>query len=197
MWGKTMSKWEKIRLGDIADIVGGGTPSTKNPNFWNGSIPWLTPKDLSGYQNRYISNGERNITPEGLANSGARMLPQRTVLLTSRAPIGYVAIAQNPISTNQGFKSIVLKKGNYPEFFYYLLKDNMEYIVSMGSGSTFPEISGTQVKNLEFKIPTLDIQQKIAAVLGALDDKIELNNKINNNLELTKKTSISYKWEVA
>ena len=178
-----MNKWQKIKLSDVCEVIGGGTPSTKNYDFWNGNIPWLTPKDLSGYSNRYISKGERNITKEGLQNSSTRMLPKGSVLLTSRAPIGYVAIAKNDVCTNQGFKSLVLKEGYCSEFFYYLLKNNIEYIVGMGSGSTFAEISGTQVKNLEFTIPPLDIQQKIAEVLGALDDKIELNNKINNNLE--------------
>lgn len=178
-----MTNWKHIKLGNISEVIGGGTPSTKNYDFWNGNIPWLTPKDLSGYNNRYISRGERNITKLGLQNSSARMLPAGTVLLTSRAPIGYLAIAENDVCTNQGFKSIILKDGYCPEFFYYLLKNNIDYIVGMGSGSTFAEISGTQVKNLEFTVPPLDVQKKIAGVLGALDDKIELNNKINNNLE--------------
>ena len=178
-----MTKWQKVKLGDIADIIGGGTPSTKNYDFWNGDISWLTPKDLSGYKERYISKGERNITTSGLQNSSARLLPKGTVLLTSRAPIGYLAIAKQEVCTNQGFKSIVLKSGYSPEFFYYLLKNNMEYIIGMSSGSTFAEISGTQVKNLEFNIPDYDTQKKIAGVLGALDNKIELNNKINQNLE--------------
>lgn len=178
-----MTNWKHIKLGNISEVIGGGTPSTKNYDFWNGNIPWLTPKDLSGYNSRYISRGERNITKLGLQNSSARMLPKGAVLLTSRAPIGYIAIAENDVCTNQGFKSIVLKDGYCPEFFYYLLKNNIDYIVGMGSGSTFAEISGTQVKNLEFTVPPMDVQKKIAGVLGALDDKIELNNRINNNLE--------------
>ncbi len=178
-----MTEWREVTLGDVADVIGGGTPSTKNYDFWNGDISWLTPKDLSGYKERYISKGERNITVSGLQNSSARILPKGTVLLTSRAPIGYLAIAKQEVCTNQGFKSIVLKNGYLPEFFYYLLKNNIEYIIGMSSGSTFSEISGTQVKNLEFKVPPLDVQKKIAGVLGALDDKIELNNKINQNLE--------------
>lgn len=180
---RIMTKWQRVKLGNIADVIGGGTPSTKNYDFWNGDISWLTPKDLSGYKERYISKGERNITNSGLQNSSARLLPKGTVLLTSRAPIGYLAIAKQEVCTNQGFKSIVLKSGYSPEFFYYLLKNNMEYIIGMSSGSTFAEISGTQVKNLEFNVPDYDTQKKIARVLGALDDKIELNNKINQNLE--------------
>ncbi len=176
-------KYKQMRLGDIADVVGGGTPSTKHADFWNGDIPWLTPKDLSGYNMRYISKGERNISQKGLENSSARMLPKNTILLTSRAPIGYLAIANNDVCTNQGFKSIVLQDGFCPLFFYYLLKHNMEYIVSMGSGSTFAEISGTQVKNLMFNVPELQVQKQIATVLSVIDDKIELNAQINNNLE--------------
>lgn len=175
--------WVKVKIGDIADVIGGGTPSTKNNGFWNGNIPWLTPKDLSGYSARYISYGTRNITEEGLNHSSARMLPKGSILLTSRAPIGYLAIAKNELCTNQGFKSLVLKENHHPEFYYYLLKNNIEYIVGMGSGSTFAEISGAQVKNLEFYIPDFEIQKQIASVLSTLDAKIELNNAINNNLE--------------
>lgn len=180
----TKSNWEKIKLGDIADVVGGGTPSTKEDSFWNGNVPWLTPKDLSGYNSRYITRGERNISDEGLKNSSATLIPAETVLLTSRAPIGYVAIAKNPISTNQGFKSLVLKKGHYPLFYYYLLKANVEYLRNMGTGSTFKEVSGSVVKGLTFYIPTtFDEQKRIAQILGAFDDKIELLQKQNKTLE--------------
>ncbi len=179
-----MIKWNKVKLSEIAEIIGGGTPDTKNPNYWNGGkIPWITPKDLSGYNLRYISNGERNITEEGLKNSNAKILPKDSILLTSRAPIGYLAIANNELCTNQGFKSIILKGNNNSLFFYYLLKNNIQYIINMSSGSTFAEISGSQVKNLEFNIPDIQTQQNIAKVLSSLDDKIELNNKINQNLE--------------
>jgi len=177
------SDWKKIKISDIAEVIGGGTPSTKQPEYWGNDIPWLTPKDLSGYNRRYISNGERNISIEGLKNSSARILPKGSILLTSRAPIGYLAIAEQDLCTNQGFKSLVLKPGNDSEFFYYLLKNNIVYIKNMSSGSTFAEISGSQVKNLEFNLPSLETQRKIARVLGAIDDKIELNNSINKNLE--------------
>jgi len=178
-----MEIWNKKKLSEVADVIGGGTPSTNKLEYWEGNIPWITPKDLSGYNERYISKGSRNISQLGLQNSSARILPKGSVLLTSRAPIGYIAIAKNEVCTNQGFKSLVLKKGNDSDFFYYLLKNNIEYIKNMSSGSTFSEISGTQVKNLEFEIPPLETQQKIAKVLSAFDDKIELNNKINENLE--------------
>lgn len=89
----TMTNWNEYKLGEIADVVGGGTPSTKVPQYYGGNIPWLTPKDLTNYTNRFIAQGERNITKEGLSNSSARMVPKNTILLTSRAPIGYMAIA--------------------------------------------------------------------------------------------------------
>ena len=102
-----MSSWKECKLGDVAEIIGGGTPSTSNNEFWNGNIPWLTPRDLTGYSKVYISHGERFITESGLKNSSAKLMPKGTVLLTSRAPIGYVVIAENGICTNQGFKSLV------------------------------------------------------------------------------------------
>lgn len=179
----TKSNWKKIKLTDVADVVGGGTPFTKEASYWNGNVPWLTPKDLSGYSKRYISSGERNISKSGLDNSSAVLLPASSVLLTSRAPIGYIAIAKNPIATNQGFKSLVLKRGHYPEFYYYLLKANVEYIRNMGSGSTFKEVSGSVVKELTFLVPEYDEQKRIAEILGAFDDKIELLQKQNKTLE--------------
>ncbi len=178
-----MADWKTVKLGDVADIIGGGTPDTKNDSYWGGDVPWLTPKDLSGYGSRYISKGERNISYQGLENSSAKMLPAGSVLLTSRAPIGYVAIAKTPLCTNQGFKSLILKEDANSEFFYYLLKNNVDYIQGMSSGSTFAEISGSQIKALEFKIPPLDVQKRIAGILGALDDKIEVLRAQNKTLE--------------
>lgn len=179
-----MSNWKVMKLSEVATIVGGGTPSSsKSEYFENGNIPWITPKDLSGYNKRYISKGERNITELGLKNSSAKLLPKNTVLLTSRAPIGYVAIASNEISTNQGFKSLVLNNGHIPEFFYYLLKNNVHILESRATGSTFKEISGKILKDTELSIPTPDIQQKIVDILSPLDDKIELNTQINQTLE--------------
>ena len=179
-----MSNWKIMKLSEVATIVGGGTPSSsKSEYFENGNIPWITPKDLSGYNKRYISKGERNITELGLKNSSAKLLPKNTVLLTSRAPIGYVAIASNEISTNQGFKSLVLNDGHIPEFFYYLLKNNVHILESRATGSTFKEISGQILKDTELSIPTPDIQQKIVDILSPLDDKIELNTQINQTLE--------------
>jgi len=178
-------EWQILSIDDVAEIIGGGTPSTKDDSNFNGDIPWITPKDLSGYTCRYITHGERNISKKGLQSSSARLLPPGTILLTTRAPVGYVAIATNPVATNQGFRNLVLKDGFLPEFFYYLLKSNTEYLKSHASGTTFGELSGSTLKRLKFLIPPLAEQRAIAHILGTLDDKIELNRKMNQTLEAT------------
>lgn len=110
----SFSEWKTYKLGDIAEIVGGGTPSTTKEEYWGNEYPWLTPRDLSNHTYRYVSKGERNISELGLKNSSAKLIPEGAVLLTSRAPIGYLAIAQNDVTTNQGFKSFIVneKKAN-------------------------------------------------------------------------------------
>lgn len=178
------SEWKEYRLGDVAEIVGGGTPSTKIEIHWNGAIPWITPKDLSNHSSNYISRGERNITLSGLKNSSAKILPINTVLLSTRAPVGYLAIASNELATNQGFRSLIvddMKISNV--FLFYLLKKNVEYLKSMSSGTTFGELSGSTLKNISFSFPPLPEQKRIAEILSSLDDKIEINNKMNKNLE--------------
>lgn len=114
--------WKRVRLGEVAEIVGGGTPSTKISDYWNGNIPWLTPKDLSNFNGVYVSHGKRYISKLGLEKSSAKLLPKGTVLLTSRAPVGYLAIAKNELATNQGFRSLIVKDDYDNRFIYYLLK---------------------------------------------------------------------------
>ena len=177
-------EWKQCVLSDIGEIVGGGTPSTKNENYYGGDIAWITPKDLSGFQGRYIERGERNITAQGLRNSSARLMPANSILFTSRAPIGYVAIAKNEVCTNQGFKSIVPNSETDYLFLYYMLKHNSAKIEALSSGTTFKEVSGSVMKQVEVYVPTSKAeQQRIANILGALDDKIENNIRINRCLE--------------
>jgi len=176
--------WEVRKLGDVAEVVGGGTPSTKNKEYWNGKFSWLTPKDLSNYNSVYISKGERSISEKGLKNSSAKLIPKGSVLLTSRAPVGYLAIAKNELTTNQGFRSLIpINKETISEFLYYLLKSKIAYLKSQAYGSTFGEISGTSVKNLEFAFPSLPEQFAIAHILSTLDEKIELLQRQNKTLE--------------
>lgn len=176
-------EWREYRIGDIAKIVGGSTPSTSDLTNFNGDVPWLTPKDLSGQHERYISRGERNLSQKGLAACSAQLLPAGTVLLSSRAPIGYVAIARNPIATNQGFRSLILKSGFEPEFVYYWLKANVDKLERHASGSTFRELSGSALAQIAIRIPDRATQRAIAHILGTLDDKIELNRRMNETLE--------------
>jgi len=177
------NEWVERNVEEVANVFGGGTPSTKDEANFNGEIPWITPKDLSGYPFRYISRGERNISKKGLNCSNAKLLPVGTVLLTTRAPVGYVAIAANPVTTNQGFHSLVPHNGYSSEFIYYLLKANAEYLKSNASGTTFGELSGSTLKRLKFVFPSIPEQRAIADVLGSLDDKIELNRRMNATLE--------------
>ncbi|MBE0430694.1 MAG: restriction endonuclease subunit S [Dehalococcoidia bacterium] len=177
------SDWRELSVGDIADVVGGGTPSTKQGANFNGEIPWITPRDLAGHRYRRILRGERNISEQGLRNSSARLLPRGSVLLTTRAPVGYVAIAGVPVATNQGFRSLVPRDGFSSEFIYYLLKANTEYLKNYASGTTFGELAGTTLQSLRFRFPPLAEQRAIAHILGTLDDKIELNRRMNQTLE--------------
>lgn len=179
-----MSELKKYKLGDVAQVIGGGTPSTTKEEYWNGEIGWLTPRDLTGYSYKYISKGERNITEEGLKNSSARLIPEGTVLMTSRAPIGYLAIAGKELCTNQGFKSFIVDEDKINnEYLYYLLKSNIDRIKSLGTGSTFAEVSASILKSFEIEIPDLPTQKEIASILSSLDEKIELNLQMNQTLE--------------
>ena len=180
-----MAEWIECKISDIGTVVGGATPSTKKPeNYENGTIAWITPKDLSTFTGRYIQRGERNITEVGLKSCSTQLLPKDTVLFSSRAPIGYVAIAANEVCTNQGFKSVVPNENTDPLFLYYLLKHNKDKIEGMGSGTTFKEVSGNTMKNIVVSVPTdKKVQKRISSMLGSIDDKIEENERINNNLE--------------
>lgn len=172
------------KIGEIADVVGGSTPSTRDPSNFDGDVPWLTPKDLSGPHPRYVNRGSRNLSDKGLTSCSAQMLPAKTVLLSSRAPIGYVAIAANPIATNQGFRSLVLKPEYDHEFVYYWLTLNTQELERHASGSTFKELSGSALKQIRIRLPADKREQRaIARILGTLDDKIELNRRMNETLE--------------
>lgn len=180
-----MTEWIECKISDIGTVVGGATPSTKKAeNYEGGNISWITPKDLSTFSGRYIKRGERNITETGLKSCSTQLMPKNTVLFSSRAPIGYVAIAANNVCTNQGFKSVIPNEDTDALFLYYLLKYNKDKIESMGSGTTFKEVSGNTMKNIVVSVPTdKKAQENIASLLGSIDDKIEENERINNNLE--------------
>lgn len=175
--------WCYVTIGDIAKVAGGGTPSTKDPDNFDGDIPWLTPKDLSGPHDRYVGRGARNLSRQGLNGSSAKLLPADSVLLTTRAPIGYVALAKNPISTNQGFRSLITHEDVAPEFLYYWLKLSTTELERHASGTTFRELPGSSLKKIRLHLPPPEEQRAIAEVLGSLDDKIELNRRMSETLD--------------
>lgn len=166
--------WCWTRLGSITEVVGGGTPSTRIPEYYDdGDIPWLSPADLSDYHGMYISRGAKNISSLGLSKSSARLMPAGTVCLSTRAPIGYVAIAENNISTNQGFKSFLPSKCFIPEYLYWYLKANKAMLESRASGTTFLELSGRQAKLIDFPLPPLPEQRRIASRIEWLFAKLD------------------------
>lgn len=162
-------KWETTTLGEIGDIANGATPSTHVSGHWNGSIPWCTPTDITGAPGKYLVETERMITPSGLASCSARVLPSGALLLCSRATIGKIKIATEPTCTNQGFKSIVCRRGAHNEFIYYLLLTLEPTMVGRATGSTFLEISKRDVAAIEIQLPSVDEQIAIADVLSDVD----------------------------
>ena len=183
------SNWTWATMGEIADVVGGGTPRTNDPeNYEGGTIPWITPADLSGYTAKNISRGKRFITTKGLAGSSVRMMPSGTVLFSSRAPVGYVAIAANPVCTNQGFKSFLLKsKDILPDYLYWWLKGSKELAESLASGTTFLELSGAKAKQLPIPLAPPRQQQSIVAEIekqfSRLDEAIANLKRVRANLK--------------
>ena len=191
-----MCRWNIQELGKVSSIHNGSTPSTSVEEFWNGNIIWITPKDLSEQNRKYIEKGERYITKKGLSKVKSKLLPKGTLLLSSRAPIGLLSIAKNELVTNQGFKNIIVDENQISnEFLYYYLKLKVKELNNLGTGTTFKELSKSSLEKFKVKLPDLPTQQKIASVLSALDDKIELNNRINAELEAMAKTLYDY-WFV-
>lgn len=175
--------WEIKRIGEIGKVVGGGTPSTEQSEYWNGDIPWLTPADMKSFDDIYISSGSTFITEEGLKKSSATMLPKDTVLLSSRAPIGYVGIAKNPICTNQGFKNVICNPTNIlPEVLFYFFKKNKDLLECYASGSTFLEVSSGRLKKIKLIVPPLNIQQIFVDTISPWIKQTDALSEINNNL---------------
>lgn len=160
-------------LGDLGEVVSGGTPSRTVPSFWNGSIPWATPTDITRLQNKYISTTAEKITKNGLEGSSAHLLPAGSLLVTSRATLGEAAIATVPIATNQGFKSIVPNAETHRVFAYYLVKTLKPKMLPLASGTTFLEIGKGDFCRIPVRIPDFDEQSRIAYVLDTIDEAIQ------------------------
>ena len=185
--------YKKVKISDIGKIVSGATPKTKDVDNYGGSIAWITPADLSGYTSKYISHGSRNITQKGYDSCSTHLMPRGTVLFSSRAPIGYVAIAENPICTNQGFKSIVPNDDIDSEFLYYQLQYLRKKIQEKGSGTTFKEISGKVLGETDIVVPSLEEQSRIVAHIEELFSELD---KAVDTLKTTKEQMDVYRQAV-
>ena len=156
-------EWTTGTISDLGTVVGGSTPSKAKPEYYTESgIAWITPKDLSNNKSKFVSHGENDITELGLRNSSASIMPEGTVLFSSRAPIGYIAIAAGVVTTNQGFKSVVPKPEIGTPFVYFFLKNTLPVIEGMASGSTFKEVSGSTMKNVPAVIPDAETLAKFS-----------------------------------
>jgi len=164
--GEIPQDWEVVELGDVAEIKSGGTPSTHQSEFWNGYILWCTPTDITSLSGKYLSDTNRKISELGLINSAAELLPIGSVLMTSRATIGECAIANQPMTTNQGFKNFICNKRINNEFLYYLLGSQKDKFIELCNGSTFLEINTTQVRKFKIAIPKSTTEQTAIAVLA-------------------------------
>lgn len=173
--------WSTYHLSDIAEVVGGGTPDTTVPSLWNGDIQWFTPTEV-GHQ-KYVSKSARTITQLGLQKSSAKKLPAGSILLSSRATIGECSIAQRECTTNQGFQNLIPKNDTNNEFLYYLAQTKKHHFIKYASGSTFLEISNSEIRKTKCTVPGTEEQTQIAAFLSALDDRISVQNKIISKYE--------------
>lgn len=181
--------WKWVRLSQLGVIIGGGTPKTSINEYWNkGTIPWITPADMKNVEGKCVSGGSRYITQMGLDKSSAKLMPKGTIVYSSRAPIGYIAIADNKISTNQGFKSLVPAIEDINMYFYYCLISRTNEIQSRASGTTFKEISGTEFAKTVVPLPPLEEQKRIVAKIEELMPFIERHGDAYEEVtELNKK----------
>lgn len=177
--------WEVKKLGEVAEIVGGGTPSSFIPNYWNGTINWFTPTEIG--ESKYTFESVRKITKDGFINCSGKMLPVGTILLTTRAGIGDLSILMNEACTNQGFQSLIAKEGYYNEYLYYLMQTLKTILIQNASGSTFLEISPNKIKQIEISIPGFQEQTRIATILSDMDAEI---NALEIKLEKYKKVKL-------
>lgn len=177
-----MEEWKECRLTEIMDLIGGGTPKTSNPDYWDGDIPWISVKDFNG-ERRYVGDTEKKITKLGLENSSTKILSKGDIIISARGTVGELAIIPSDMAFNQSCYGLRAKDFVDSCFLYYLLKQSVNILKHNTHGSVFDTITRETFENISVKLPPLPTQQKIAAILSSLDDKIELNNKINTNLE--------------
>jgi type I restriction enzyme S subunit len=180
-------EWKLTSISKMGKITSGGTPDTDTSGYWNGEIKWLTPTDVTALKNKYVIDTKRKITADGVKNSSAKLLPPRTLLVCTRATIGAMAISTTEITTNQGFKNLTPDENNNVEFLYYLFSFFVHQFIRKSSGSTFLELSKHDFEKLEFWLPCLVEQQKIASVFMGTDREIETLQSQLDRLKQEKK----------
>lgn len=165
--------WKSVALGDVCSIINGGTPKSEVADYWGGELNWITPKEMGKLKSREISVTERKITDKGIKNSSAKLLPINSVILSSRAPIGHLAINKSLMATNQGCKGLVPFEALNYEYLYYFLSYSKQLLNDMGSGATFKELSSSKLATVEIPLPPLSIQKEIVSKLDAIFIEIE------------------------
>jgi type I restriction enzyme S subunit len=181
-------RWRRLPVREIATaIFGGSTPSRDVPSLWNGGISWVTPGELTKLRGKYLHKTAETISKAGLANSGAKLLPADTLIVTTRATLGLVALTTGPMTTNQGFKSIVLSDGADPNFYYHLFKTLKPEMERRASGTTFLEISGKQFGEIVVPLPPIREQRRIAEILDTLDAQIQATKQVIGKLAVWKR----------
>jgi restriction endonuclease S subunit len=178
----TKKKWREVQLKEVCRIIGGGTPSTKVKDYFGSEVPWITPRDMATTDRREIFRGERFLSHAGLQSSGAKMIPKGSVLVSSRAPIGLVAIAGQDLATNQGIRSLILNDDQDSRFWYYLMKSSYKRLDAAGNGTTFRELRGSTMQEMTFSIPDFEIQQEIASYLDDLQVASDLSSEITSSI---------------
>jgi len=176
-----MVKWEKHRLGDVIELIGGGTPKTSVPEYWNGGIPWLSVKDFNN-DNRYVYETEKSITQLGLEHSSTKMLQKDDIIISARGTVGEMAMIPFPMAFNQSCYGVRGRNGLDQTFLYYLIKNCISKLKKITHGSVFDTITRDTFDNITVSVPDKGTQNKIASMLSQYDDKIELNERINKNL---------------
>jgi len=177
-YGVLPTNWRIEQLSHITDVIGGSTPSTSNDAYWGGGIPWATPTDITGLAGNTISETADTLTQEGLESTSTHLVPPNSVLMTSRATIGECAVNTVDMATNQGFKNFVSGEDIETWYLFYRMQQTKPFLESLGSGSTFDEVSKSVVKSVEIPVPPLSEQRKIASVLYTVDQAIEKTEEI-------------------
>lgn len=177
-----MAEWLKTSLIDIVELIGGGTPKTSKAEYWGGNINWLSVKDFNN-ENRYVYSTEKTITEEGLNNSSTKLLRKDDIIISARGTVGELAMIPFPMAFNQSCYGIRAKDGIDSTFLYYLIKHSVRKLKAMTHGSVFDTITRDTFANIEVSIPDIETQQRVAKMLADIDDKVENNQRINNNLE--------------